>query len=54
MHAFRSLPCDKIQDLPSLKAFTKDKQDVFVKHECPRNGQFLRNVTFIFHLDLCR
>ena len=30
------------------------KQDVFVKHECPRNGHFLRNVTFIFDLDLCR
>ena len=26
------------------------KQDVFVKHEC----HFLRNVTFIFDLDLCR
>ena len=30
------------------------KQDVFVKHECPRNGHFLRNVTFMFDLDLCR
>ena len=30
------------------------KQDVFVKQECPRNGHFLRNVTFIFDLDLCR
>ena len=30
------------------------RQDVFVKHECPRNGHFLRNVTIIFDLDLCR
>ena len=30
------------------------KQDVFVKHECPRNRHFLRNVTFIFDPDLCR
>ena len=30
------------------------KQDVFVKHECPRHGHSLRNVTFIFDLDLCR
>ena len=30
------------------------EQDVFVKHECPLNGHFLRNVTFIFDLDLCR
>ena len=30
------------------------KKNVFVKHECPRNGHFLRNVTFIFDLDLCR
>ena len=28
------------------------KQDVFVKHECPQNGHFLRNVIYIF--DLCR
>ena len=32
----------------------KKKQDVFVKHECPRNGHFLRNVTSIFDLDPCR
>ena len=32
----------------------RNKQDVFVKLECPRNGHFLRNVTFIFDLDLCR
>ena len=31
-----------------------NKQDVFVKHECPRNGHFLRNVTLIFDLDFCR
>ena len=30
------------------------KQDMFVKHECPQNSHFLRNVTFIFDLDLCR
>ena len=30
------------------------EQDVFVKHECTRNGHFLRNVTFIFDLDLGR
>ena len=30
------------------------QQDEFVKHECPLNGHFLRNVTFIFDLDLCR
>ena len=30
----------------------KLQQDVFVKQECHRNGHFLRNVTFIFDLDL--
>ena len=30
----------------------KKKQDVFVKHQCPQNGHFLRNVTLIFDLDL--
>ena len=32
----------------------KNKQDVFVKHECSWRGHFLRNVIFIFDLDLCR
>ena len=32
----------------------KSEQDMFVKHECARNGHFLRDVTFIFDLDLCR
>ena len=36
------------------KTCPKDKQDVFVKQECPRNGHSLRDVTFIFDLDLCR
>ena len=36
------------------KEITHTKQDVFVTHECPRNSHFLRNVTFIFELDLCR
>ena len=37
-----------------LKTNCKIKQDVFVKHECPRNGHFLSNITFIFDLELCR
>ena len=32
----------------------KLKQDVFVKHLCPRNANLLRNTTLIFDLDLCR
>ena len=35
----------------TLKIYISGKhceQDVFVKHECPRTGHFLRNVTFIF------
>ena len=36
------------------KKRTKQKQDVFIKQECPRNSHFLRNVTFKFDLDLCR
>ena len=37
-----------------VEPITNGEQDVFVKHEWPRNGHFLRNVTFIFDLDLCR
>ena len=33
-------------------ALDKIEQDVFVKHYCPTNGHFLRNVTLIFDLAL--
>ena len=39
---------------PIYRCSGMKKQDVFVKHQCPRNTHLLRNTTLIFDLDLCR
>ena len=50
-----SLPNNKTIDWSKLKATADDKQDVFVKQECPPQQLFiLKTVTLIFDLDLER
>ena len=43
-----------MSDTQVLRNVKKKEQDLFVKHECPQSGHFLRNVAFIIDLDLCR